>query len=142
MGDSIGHRTGGNRRPVSWGAMFLVATLLAGALLAGCGFEPDIDPLVLATAPPNPFSAFAPDTVAVDSISLVDIPLEPDLSPVAQASQVPDFPTPLAWLAGAMATVTAVLSSLTFPRIGKSDRPPLLALILIGVLITVTTLLV
>jgi hypothetical protein len=122
--------------------MFLVATLLAGALLAGCGFEPDIDPLVLATAPPNPFSAFAPDTVAVDSISLVDIPLEPDLSPVAQASQVPDFPTPLAWLAGAMATVTAVLSSLTFPRIGKSDRPPLLALILIGVLITVTTLLV
>jgi hypothetical protein len=53
--------------------MFLVATLLAGALVAGCGFEPDIDPLVLATAPANPFSAFAPDTVAFDSISPVGV---------------------------------------------------------------------
>jgi hypothetical protein len=97
--------------------MFLVAALLAGALVAGCGFEPDIDPLVLATAPPNSFSAFAPDTVAVDSISPVDIPLEPDMSPVAQTSQVPNFPTPLTWLTGAMAAVTLVLSGLTFPRI-------------------------
>jgi hypothetical protein len=72
---------------MSWGVMFLVATLLAGAFVAGCGFEPDIDPLVLATAPPNPFSAFAPDNVAVDSISPVDIHLEPDMSPVAQASR-------------------------------------------------------
>jgi len=116
--------------------------MLAATLVAGCGFGPDIDPLVLATAPPNPFSEFAPNSEPVNSISPVEAPQDLDLSPVSATSQIPEFPTPLAVLAGALAVVTSALGGLPLLRSRESDRPPILPLIFIAVLITITTILV
>jgi len=110
--------------------------------MAGCGFEPDIDPLVLATAPPNPFSEFARRIEPVDSLPPADAPQAPDMSQVAETSQIPEFPTSLAWLAGALVAVTSALGGLTYLRSREADRPPILALIFIAVLVTVTTILV
>ena len=69
-------------------------------------------------------------------------PQDLDMSPNVGTSQIPEFPAPLAWLAGALAAVTSALGGLTYLRSRESDRPPILALIFIAVLVTVTTILV
>ena len=120
----------------------LVASLLAPLVLAGCGFEPGIDPLVISTAPSNPFSEFAPTIEPVDSIPPAYAPENPELSPVAETARIPEFPDSLAWIAGVLAVVASALSGLTFLRHREADRPPIFPLIFIAVLITVVTILV
>jgi len=38
----------------------LLVVLISALVLVGCGFKPDIEPLVFPTVPPQPFSQFAP----------------------------------------------------------------------------------
>lgn len=116
--------------------------ILTSLLLVACGFEPDVKPLVIPTAPPAPFSEFGPNVEPVGSLPLADAPQNPDLGLVAETPEIPEFPISLAWIAGVLAAVTSVLSGLTFLRRGESDRPPILPLIFIAVLITVITILV
>lgn len=55
-------------------ASFLLTFLWLGIVLLGaCKFEPDIEPLVLPTAPPQPFSQFAPE-IEVTHVALAVTP--------------------------------------------------------------------
>jgi len=39
------------------------------AVLTGCQFEPDIEPLVIPTVPPQPFSQFESSTASVPALA-------------------------------------------------------------------------
>ena len=110
--------------------------------LVGCEFEPQIDPLLFPTAPPKPFSGFSADDNAVESI---DSPaaLPASMSEGVGASEASfEFPSLLAWVSGAVVTVTAAFAGFTFLGSRSGSRPSLTTLVVIGVLLTLAILLV
>lgn len=96
-------------------------------LAAGCRFEPDIGPLVLATVPPQPFSAFAPTQPTITEFPL-STPNPLELREFDDASTGSTFPGYLGWaaaaLAGAGAGVAAVAAAAARRRRFEAEGEP------------------
>jgi len=105
-----------------------------GLLMASCEFQPDVKPLVIPTAPPQPFSAFVPTVGAISQIPSQAAPVQP-LGEIETPADHFGFPTALVWTVGALAAGGTFFGSLIFPRLSASDRPPIIALIFIAILL-------
>jgi hypothetical protein len=109
--------------------------VMAVLLMASCGFQPDIDPLIIPTAPPQPFSGFTPTERVLGEIPPQLAPAE-TLGVVAREADLFGFPAALAWAAGALATAAALSGFSLLVRRLKS-RPPIVLLIILAIVFLV-----
>jgi len=116
--------------------------VVASLSLAGCKFEPQIDPLLLPTAPPIPFSEFSAGDSEVESFDSPAALPGPSPGGIGAPEASFEFPSFLVWASGAVVTVTATLAGFKFLGSRSGSRPSLTALIVIGVLLTLSIVLV
>jgi hypothetical protein len=81
MGDCQEHDRGLKTRDLARIAWFVV-------LLAGCKFQSDIQPLELATAPPQPFGAFAPDEQELEELDQTPAALSRTFGDITSADAI------------------------------------------------------
>jgi len=110
-------------------AMVLVLAVL---LMAGCDFQPDIEPLIFATASPQPFSGFTPTEGVLGEIPPQLAP-EETFGVVAREADLAGFRAALAWAAGALAAAAAALSGFSFLVRRLKSRPPIALLIILAI---------
>ena len=111
----------------------LMALVPAVLLMASCNFQPDIKPLIFATAPPQPFSAFAPTEGDLSQIPSQSAPAE-TLGVVEKEADLAGFPAALAWAAGVLAAAAATISGFTFLIQRQESRPPVVLLIILAII--------
>jgi len=120
----------------------LALVLCCAALLtAGCQFEPEIEPLIIPTAPGVPLSPFSTTAAPMDSLPSGEYaPPSPDVT--THPSRISRLDRLWAQVTAILASVTAALVALLLQFIRRDARPPIGVLIVVGVLLSIVILLV
>lgn len=110
-------------------------------LLPGCGFEPHVEPLVIPTTPPQPFSAIAPTHGPITRIS-PEATAPPTLQDPFTSVPAFEYPVLLGWATTVLTTAAAILGRAVYLRSSEGDRPNPYVLVFIGLLLGMTFLFV
>jgi hypothetical protein len=114
--------------------LFVLALILL--LVTGCQFQPDIVPLNIPTAPPQPFSAFAPTEMRIDQMPSSQVPAQ-SLGDIEESRGSSPLLATLARAAGLIAIPGLGLAGLSMLVRGQADRPPIWLLVFLGILFLV-----